>query len=192
MALRVAILAAIALAVFAVLFLRLWSLQVLSGSKYEHAALNNQLRTFPIEAPARPDPRPRRAARSSRTSAATAVEVVAGRPAEAGSLRGDEAALDGPQRAAPQAARKLEQGKNEPADAGDDAGRGPQADQVAYLAEHRPRVPGRPDHASTYLRKYNTAGAARARARLRRRDLSGAARRSRSATRTARPRGRRS
>src|SRR4029078_10312171 len=50
MALRVAILGAIALAVFAVLLLRLWSLQVLSGSKYEAAARNNHLRTFPIEA----------------------------------------------------------------------------------------------------------------------------------------------
>ena len=54
MALRVAILAAIALVVFAVLLLRLWSLQILSGSKYESAALNNQIRTFPIEAPRGP------------------------------------------------------------------------------------------------------------------------------------------
>src|ERR1044071_1696776 len=54
MALRVAILGAIALAVFAVLLLRLWSLQILSCSEYETAALNNQLRTFPIEAPRGP------------------------------------------------------------------------------------------------------------------------------------------
>src|SRR6185436_10446284 len=50
MALRVAILAAIALVIFAVLFLRLWSLQILTGSKYEQAALDNQIRTFSIEA----------------------------------------------------------------------------------------------------------------------------------------------
>ena len=50
MALRVAILAAIALVIFAVLFLRLWSLQILAGSKYEQAALDNQIRTFSIEA----------------------------------------------------------------------------------------------------------------------------------------------
>ena len=54
MALRVAILGAIALAVFAVLLLRLWSLQILSGSKYEAAARDNQMRTFPIEAPRGP------------------------------------------------------------------------------------------------------------------------------------------
>src|SRR5690349_23588017 len=51
MALRVAILAAVALVVFAVLFLRLWSLQILSGTKYENAALNNQIRTVRREAP---------------------------------------------------------------------------------------------------------------------------------------------
>src|SRR5213595_383863 len=51
MALRVAILAAVALAVFGVLVLRLWSLQILSGSKYLAAAQNNQLRTLRIEAP---------------------------------------------------------------------------------------------------------------------------------------------
>ena len=51
---RVAILAAVAVVLFAVLFLRLWSLQILSGSKYEAAALNNQLRTRRIEAPRGP------------------------------------------------------------------------------------------------------------------------------------------
>ncbi|HWQ00587.1 MAG TPA: hypothetical protein VN449_00590, partial [Gaiellaceae bacterium] len=75
MALRIAILGAIALAVFAVLLLRLWSLQILSGSKYETAALNNQLRTFPIEAARGPilD----RSGRVLVTNAAsTAVDVV--------------------------------------------------------------------------------------------------------------------
>jgi penicillin-binding protein 2 len=51
MALRVAILGAIALVVFAVLFLRLWSLQILSGTKYANAALDNQLRTVRGDAP---------------------------------------------------------------------------------------------------------------------------------------------
>ena len=37
--------------VFAVLFLRLWALQVLSGDRYLHAAQNNQLRTIRVEAP---------------------------------------------------------------------------------------------------------------------------------------------
>ena len=51
MAMRVAILGGIALIVFGVLFLRLWSLQILSPEKYETAALENQLRRDRIEAP---------------------------------------------------------------------------------------------------------------------------------------------
>jgi penicillin-binding protein 2 len=51
LAFRVAILGALALLVFGVLFFRLWALQVLSGPQYLHAALNNQLRTVRVEAP---------------------------------------------------------------------------------------------------------------------------------------------
>ncbi len=50
-AMRVAILGGVALIAFAVLFLRLWSLQILSPDKYRAAALNNQLRLDRIEAP---------------------------------------------------------------------------------------------------------------------------------------------
>ena len=48
---RIGLLAALALAIFAVLFLRLWALQVLSGTDYLRAAQNNQLRTIRLEAP---------------------------------------------------------------------------------------------------------------------------------------------
>ncbi len=51
LALRVGVLAALALVIFGVLFLRLWALQVLSGDRYLNAAQNNQLRTVPVEAP---------------------------------------------------------------------------------------------------------------------------------------------
>jgi penicillin-binding protein 2 len=54
LAFRIAVLGAIALAVFGVLFFRLWALQVLSGPKYLDAARNNQLRSIPIEAPRGP------------------------------------------------------------------------------------------------------------------------------------------
>jgi len=50
-ALRVAVLGFIALAVFAVLFLRLWALQVLSGDKYRAQANNNRVRAVQIDAP---------------------------------------------------------------------------------------------------------------------------------------------
>ena len=51
LALRIGILAAIALGLFAILFLRLWALQILSGDRYLAAAQNNQLRTIRLEAP---------------------------------------------------------------------------------------------------------------------------------------------
>ena len=51
LALRVGVLAGLALIVFAILFLRLWALQVLSGDRYLNAAQNNQLRTIRVEAP---------------------------------------------------------------------------------------------------------------------------------------------
>ena len=50
LALRIAVLGMLAIAVFAVLFLRLWALQVLSGAQYLRAAQNNQLRTVRIQA----------------------------------------------------------------------------------------------------------------------------------------------
>jgi penicillin-binding protein 2 len=54
LALRVGILGAIVLVVFAALFLRLWALQVLSGDRYLVAARENQLRTVRTEAPRGP------------------------------------------------------------------------------------------------------------------------------------------
>ena len=54
LALRVAVLGAVALAAFAVLFLRLWSLQVLSGEEYLNASQNNELRLIRVEAPRGP------------------------------------------------------------------------------------------------------------------------------------------
>src|SRR5919201_2365 len=54
LALRVGIFGAVALVVFGVLFLRLWSLQGLSGTHYLAEAQNNQLRLARIEAPRGP------------------------------------------------------------------------------------------------------------------------------------------
>ena len=50
LAFRVAIMAFLALAVFAVLFLRLWALQVLSGDRYLAVANDNRVRTLHLEA----------------------------------------------------------------------------------------------------------------------------------------------
>src|ERR671922_148787 len=50
-ALRVAIIGGVALVAFAVIFFRLWYLQVLSGDKYAKAAENNQQRRIKVQAP---------------------------------------------------------------------------------------------------------------------------------------------
>jgi penicillin-binding protein 2 len=51
LALRVAILGGVALAMFAIIFFRLWYLQVLSGDKYLADASNNQVRDVVVPAP---------------------------------------------------------------------------------------------------------------------------------------------
>ncbi len=50
LALRIGLFGMLTLAVFGVLFLRLWALQVLSGTDYLRAARNNQLRTVRVDA----------------------------------------------------------------------------------------------------------------------------------------------
>ncbi len=54
MALRVAIMGAVVLVAFGVLFLRLWSLEVLAATKYRSQAQNNQVRQIALEAPRGP------------------------------------------------------------------------------------------------------------------------------------------
>ena len=54
LAMRVAILAFLALGAFAVLFLRLWALQVLSSDRYLAVANDNRVRTIRIDAPRGP------------------------------------------------------------------------------------------------------------------------------------------
>jgi penicillin-binding protein 2 len=153
MALRVAILAAIALVVFAVLFLRLWSLQILSGTKYENAALNNQIRTVRRDAP-RGNIVDRYGRVLVTNVGATAVEVwpadlpKQGRYAEMKQLA---AVLHVPLHPL---LVKLEQRKDDPLT--------PLVVQVSvhkpqldYLAEHRREFPGVHTRI-TYLRRYNS------------------------------------
>ncbi|MGH2951154.1 MAG: penicillin-binding protein 2, partial [Solirubrobacterales bacterium] len=51
LALRVAVLGGLALVMFAIIFLRLWYLEVLSGDRYLAEAQNNQVREFTVQAP---------------------------------------------------------------------------------------------------------------------------------------------
>src|SRR6266545_231646 len=50
-AVRVAVLGGVALAMFSIIFLRLWYLQVLSGDRYLEEAQNNQIREIKVPAP---------------------------------------------------------------------------------------------------------------------------------------------
>src|SRR5918912_1647769 len=51
LAVRVAIIGGVALVLFAVVFFRLWYLQVLSGDKYKAEANNNRVREITVQAP---------------------------------------------------------------------------------------------------------------------------------------------
>ena len=86
LALRVGDPRRVALAVFAVLFFRLWSLQVLSGDKYLARGAEQPAAHDPGRGAARADPRPQAASLVDNV-AGTAVEALGRRPAEAGPLR---------------------------------------------------------------------------------------------------------
>ncbi len=51
LALRISIITALAIAIFSVLFLRLWYVQVLSGDKYRNQANDNRIREIRVQAP---------------------------------------------------------------------------------------------------------------------------------------------
>ena len=153
MAVRLAILGVVALVIFAILLLRLWSLQILSGTKYEAAALNNQLRTLRVEAPRGPI-----LDRDGRTLVtnvgATAVDLwpvdlpKQGRYAEMKQLA---MVLNMP---LPKLLARYERGKRDPLTpiTVQVAVHEP---QVAYLREHAREFPGVHTRL-TYLRKYNS------------------------------------
>lgn len=153
MALRVAVLGAIALAVFAVLVLRLWSLQILSGTKYANVALNNQLRTVRKEAP-----RGTIVDREGRTLVAnvggTAVDVYpAFLPKDGRYAEMKQLAMVLHMRL-PRVLAKLEQHKGDlltPVQIQTAL----HPDQVWYLKEHNTEFPG-VYLRTIYLRKYNT------------------------------------
>ncbi len=151
LALRLGVLAALALAVFAILFLRLWALEVLSGDRYLNAAQSNQLRTVPVEAP-----RGSIVDRTGRTIVSnvpgTAVQIwTADLPKEGryAMFKKLSAILRVP---LPRLTKALEEGKDDPLT--------PilvktavHEDQVMVLKEHRDEFPG-VEIVGTYLRNY--------------------------------------
>ena len=148
---RLGVLAALALAVFAILFLRLWALEVLSGDRYLNAAQSNQLRTVPVEAP-----RGSIVDRAGRTIVSnvpgTAVQIwTADLPKEGryAMFKKLSAILRVP---LPRLTKALEESKDDPLT--------PilvktavHEDQVMVLKEHRDEFPG-VEIVGTYLRNY--------------------------------------
>jgi len=151
LALRVGILGAVALMVFAILFLRLWSLQVLSGDEYLNAAQNNQLRLVRVEAPRGPI-LDRRGRAIVSNVAGTAVELWVGDLPREGRyelVRRLAEILNVDPRAL---AREVDEHRNDPANpitvktsVGEE--------QVKYLYEHQSEFPG-VDIVQVYLRDY--------------------------------------
>jgi penicillin-binding protein 2 len=151
LALRVGVLGALALVLFAILFLRLWSLQVLSGDEYLNAAQNNQLRLVRVEAPRGPifD-------RQGRTVvsnvAGTAVRLWVGDMPKEGRydlIRRLAEVVDVPPRAL---AREVEERRNDPLTpitVKSSVGR----EVEYYLLEHQAEFPG-VQIAHIYLRDY--------------------------------------
>jgi penicillin-binding protein 2 len=78
LAVRVAVLGGIAFALFAIIFFRLWFLQVLSGDEYVTQARENRVRKIKIEAP-RGDIVDRDGTSLVRTRIAPVVQIVPGR-----------------------------------------------------------------------------------------------------------------
>jgi penicillin-binding protein 2 len=151
LALRVAILGAVALAAFVVLFFRLWSLQVLSGDEYLNAAQSNQLRLVKVEAPRGPI-LDRRGRVVVSNVAGTAVELWVGNMPEEGRydlVRRLAEVLDVSPRAL---AREVEERRFDPLTpvvvktaVGEE--------QVDYLYEHQSEFPG-VEIVQVYLREY--------------------------------------
>ena len=151
LALRIAILGAVVLAAFAVLFLRVWSLQVLSGPAYLHAAQNNQLRTVRIQAP--------RGAILDRdgdvlvgNTAGHSVQIWPADLPREGRYRLLKRLARIVNAPAPWIARQVEKNADDPLTPVT-VKRGIHPDQVAYLYEHQREFPG-VRVAQTYLRDY--------------------------------------
>jgi penicillin-binding protein 2 len=151
LALRVGILGAVALVVFTILFLRLWSLQVLSGDEYLNAAQNNQLRLVRVEAPRGPI-LDRRGRVIVQNVAGTAVKLWVGDMPEQGRyaiVRRLARVLDVSPRAL---AREVDAGRSDPLTPITVKSSVGEA-QIHYLYEHQAEFPG-VEIAQVYLREY--------------------------------------
>ena len=153
MALRVAVLGFLALTVFAILFLRLWALQVLSGDKYLNQANQNRVRSLDIDAP-RGLILDRNGHVLVRNTSGTSVDLWPADLPKSPGARASEL-----QRLAKVAGVPLQQIEKQIAQyAGDPltpvvVERGIHADQYSFLVEHKLEFPG-VDPVDSYIRQY--------------------------------------
>jgi len=151
LALRVAILGMLALGIFAILFLRLWALQVLSGSQYLRTAQSNQLRTVRVQASRGPI-LDRYGRTLVTTRAGTAIQIWPADLPKQGRYR----LLHKLEKVVPfpiaQVAAEIDQRGSDPLTPVVVSQRVTEA-QVDYLYEHQDDFPG-VQIAQTYLRQY--------------------------------------
>jgi penicillin-binding protein 2 len=159
MALRVAILGAVALVAFGVLFLRLWSLQVLAATKYRSEAQNNQIRQVALEAPRGPilDSKGRRLVVNTVSNAVVAwpADLPKGK-----ALTGEFWQLAKVLNTTPRHIRTMleaQENKGPIATTPVTLQVGITADQAAYIYEHSAQFNG-VEIKPTYLRYYNSQG----------------------------------
>jgi penicillin-binding protein 2 len=152
LALRVGVLGAIALLVFGALFLRLYALQILSGSHYRSAAQDNQLRLIRVEAPRGPI-LDRNGKVIVDNVAGTAVQLWTGNLPKTGryeEIKRLAYVLD----LSPTAlAKEVDARQNDPVDP-ITVRTAVHEDQVAYIKEHQNDFPG-VEIVQTYLRHYD-------------------------------------
>ena len=151
LAFRLAILGTVVLAVFAVLFLRLWALQILSGSQYLRTAQNNQLRTLRVQAPRGPI-LDRNGAVLVRNTAGNSVQIWPADLPEEGRYRMLQRLSKILHVPVPWMVRQIEKRKNDPLTPVT-VKRAIHDDQVKYLRERKLEFPG-VVVARSYLRHY--------------------------------------
>jgi penicillin-binding protein 2 len=149
----------LALVVFAVLFLRLWALQVLSGDQYLQAARNNQLRAVRLHAP-RGVIRDRKGRVLVRNRPGVAIQIWPADlpdtwPERRAQLRRLARVLGVPVRRIFEAINRRKGDPLTPVTVKESA----RQDQIFFLAEHQAEFPG-VESRPTYLREYPFGGLA--------------------------------
>ncbi len=158
LALRVAALGFLALGVFAVLFLRLWALQVLSGGKYLAQANDNRVRTSEQDAP-RGLIVDRHGNVLVRNTLGTSIDLWPADLPRSPGARAAELARLAAVAGIPVAAIRRQVAEHADLLSPVVVERGIHPDQYAYLEEHQLEFPG-VDLQDTYLRQYPHASLA--------------------------------